>query len=64
VLAARDGSDTEAHEALAALCESYWYPLYAFVRRQGSDPEAARDLTQAYFAELLEKDIPRFPSTY
>jgi len=54
VLAARDGLGTEAQSALAALCEAYWYPLYAFVRRQGCDAEAARDLTQAYFAQLLE----------
>ncbi len=56
VLAVRDGSPNEAQQALAALCEAYWYPLYVFVRRQGIDPEDARDLTQAYFAQLLEKD--------
>ncbi|HLE69127.1 MAG TPA: sigma-70 family RNA polymerase sigma factor, partial [Vicinamibacteria bacterium] len=37
------------------MCKSYWYPLYAFVRRQGHGPEEARDLTQGYFAQLLEK---------
>jgi RNA polymerase sigma-70 factor (ECF subfamily) len=37
------------------LCKAYWYPLYAFVRRQGNGPEESRDLTQAYFAQLLEK---------
>jgi RNA polymerase sigma-70 factor (ECF subfamily) len=56
VLAARDGSTTESRRALEALCQAYWYPLYAFVRLQGHDPEEALDLTQAYFAELLEKD--------
>ena len=56
VLAVRDGSPTESRRALAALCDAYWYPLYAFVRRQGCDAEEARDLTQAYFAQLLEKD--------
>jgi RNA polymerase sigma factor (sigma-70 family) len=55
VLAARDGSDTEARGALEALCTVYWEPLYSFVRRQGSSPDEAGDLTQAYFAELLSK---------
>ena len=57
VLSARDGSGSEAGHALESLCQIYWYPLYAFVRRQGYDQEEARDLTQAYFAELLEKDF-------
>ena len=56
VLSAQEGSSEQARQALAELCESYWYPLYAFVRRQGQDPDEARDLTQAYFAKLLEKD--------
>ena len=55
VQAARGPASTEAHEALATLCEAYWYPLYAFVRRRGHDPDEARDLTQAFFAILLEK---------
>jgi len=55
VLAARSGSSTESREALASLCQAYWYPLYAFVRRQGYDPDEARDLTQGYFAMLLER---------
>jgi len=57
VLAARDGSDTEARRALEALCQTYWQPLYAYIRHQGSDPDEASDLTQAYFTELLEKDF-------
>ena len=57
VLAARDGSDTEARRALETLCQTYWQPLYSFIRHLGSDPEEARDLTQGYFAELLEKDF-------
>lgn len=57
VLAARGGADTAARQALTDLCEEYWYPLYAFVRRQGNSPEDARDLTQGYFAYLLEKDL-------
>ena len=44
VLAARDGSDTEARRALEVLCQTYWLPLYAYVRHQGSSPEDARDL--------------------
>ncbi len=55
VLAARDAPSTEARQALEGLCRVYWYPLYALVRRRGNDPEESRDLTQAYFAELLEK---------
>lgn len=55
VIAARDGHSTESRQALDSLCRAYWYPLYAFVRLQGHDPEASRDLTQAYFVELLEK---------
>jgi RNA polymerase sigma-70 factor (ECF subfamily) len=45
----------EARNALAALCETYWYPLYAFVRRQGHAPADAEDLTQGFFTRLLEK---------
>ncbi|MCG6923647.1 MAG: sigma-70 family RNA polymerase sigma factor [Acidobacteria bacterium] len=56
VLAARDGSDSDARNALETLCQSYWHPLYAFIRRQGHDPDAAQDLVQGYFTELLEKD--------
>jgi RNA polymerase sigma-70 factor (ECF subfamily) len=55
VLLAREAPSTESRKALEGLCRSYWYPLYAFVRHQGNDPEASRDLTQAYFALLLEK---------
>ena len=56
VLAARDGSETESRQALGELCEAYWYPLYAFVRRHGHSEEEARDLTQAYFAQVLERE--------
>ena len=56
VLAARDGETSQATEALEQLCRAYWYPLYAFVRRQGHSPEEAQDLTQEFFARLLEKD--------
>ncbi len=57
VLAAGRGDSTKTRQALAALCEAYWYPLYAFVRRQGYDSEQSRDLTQGYFLQLLEKDF-------
>jgi RNA polymerase sigma-70 factor (ECF subfamily) len=57
VLAARDGSDTEARAALESLCQTYWQPLYSYIRHQGSSPDEARDLTQGYFAELLDKDF-------
>lgn len=45
-----------ARHALAELCEAYWYPIYAYVRRQGHDSEDARDVTQAFFAQLLERN--------
>ncbi len=57
VLAARDGSDTQAREALEALCQTYWEPLYAYIRAQGHGPDEARDLTQGFFAEFLDKDF-------
>lgn len=49
------GSVTGADEALATLCEIYWYPLYAFLRSRGYSPEDAQDLTQGFFAQILEK---------
>lgn len=57
VVAAQGGSDTEARRALESLCQTYWQPLYAYIRHQGHDPEEASDLTQAYFTEFLEKDF-------
>jgi RNA polymerase sigma-70 factor (ECF subfamily) len=56
VVAAGDRAATEAREALAELCRAYWYPLYAFVRRQGHGPDDAQDLVQGFFASLLERD--------
>ena len=53
--AGRD-STPESRQALAELCAAYWYPLYAFVRRKGNQPAEAQDLTQSFFAELLEKE--------
>src|SRR6266404_6266524 len=55
VLAARDTASPQADLALAELCRTYWYPLYAFVRRKGHNPPDAEDLTQAFFARMLEK---------
>ncbi len=48
-----------SREALATLCEAYWYPLYAYVRRWGYDADAAQDLTQEFFSRLLEKHFLR-----
>jgi RNA polymerase sigma-70 factor (ECF subfamily) len=56
VLAAGQSDSGEAKDALATLCETYWYPLYAYVRRQGYDCASAQDLTQGFFARLLEKE--------
>ena len=55
VLAARVPNTPVATRALAELCELYWYPLYAYVRRRGYAPADAQDLTQGFFARLLEK---------
>ena len=53
VLAASQSTDAQASEALEELCRTYWYPLYAYVRRRGYNPEDAEDLTQAFFVRLL-----------
>ena len=49
------GESPLAEEALEKLCRIYWWPLYGFVRRQGYSPEEAQDLTQGFFAMLLER---------
>ncbi len=56
VLAARGQDTILARRALGELCQSYWYPLYAFVRRQGLTPEDAEDCTQEFFHSLIERD--------
>lgn len=56
VLAAGRRASPRSDQALAALCDTYWYPLYAYVRRLGQSPEDAQDLTQDFFARLLEKN--------
>ncbi len=53
VLTAGGSDSTRAQDALARLCQTYWYPLYAYVRRRGSSPHDAEDLTQEFFARLL-----------
>jgi DNA-directed RNA polymerase specialized sigma24 family protein len=53
VLAAAQTDSPQAAEALENLCRTYWYPLYAFVRRRGYSPEDAQDLTQGFLASLL-----------
>lgn len=56
VVAAGDADGEDARDALSKLCEVYWFPLYAYVRRRVADVSEAQDLTQAFFAELLEKN--------
>lgn len=56
VLAAAQIDSPRSQDSLAALCQTYWYPLYAFVRRQGRNPHEAEDLTQEFFARLIEKN--------
>lgn len=54
VVAAGRSDSTHARVALEKLCRAYWPPIYAFVRRQGHNPHDAQDLTQEFFARLLE----------
>jgi DNA-directed RNA polymerase specialized sigma24 family protein len=49
------GESPAAQEALEKLCRTYWRPIYAFLRRQGVRPEEAEDVTQGFFAQLLER---------
>jgi RNA polymerase sigma-70 factor (ECF subfamily) len=56
VVAAGDLDNPSARDALAHLCRSYWLPIYVYLRRRGADEERARDLTQGFFAKLLEKN--------
>ena len=59
VLVAGDRSAPGISEALAQLCRTYWYPLYAFSRRNGLSPHDAADVTQSFFAHLFEKEALR-----
>jgi RNA polymerase sigma-70 factor (ECF subfamily) len=54
VLQAGHTSSSQSHAALEKLCRAYWYPLYTFIRRQGYGPDDAQDLTQQFFAHLIE----------
>ena len=56
VLLAGQGSSPQSQEALATLCHAYWFPLYAYLRRQGQSPPDAQDLTQGFFARVLARD--------
>jgi len=56
VLAAGHKSSPQSDRALAELCQIYWYPLYAYVRRQGHSREDAEDLVQGFFARFLERN--------
>jgi RNA polymerase sigma factor (sigma-70 family) len=56
VLSAQDRNSPRAADALTRLCQAYWYPLYAYVRRRGHSAEDAQDFTQEFFARLLEKN--------
>ncbi len=53
ILTAGEGESAQAAEALEKLCRTYWYPLYAYVRRRGHQPQDAQDLTQGFFAAML-----------
>jgi RNA polymerase sigma-70 factor (ECF subfamily) len=57
VLSAAGGASPAAREALDQLCRAYWFPLYAFARRTGRSPADAQDVTQGFFAHLLEKEL-------
>src|SRR5215469_147919 len=54
VVAAADPHGKEARSALASLCQNYWYPLYAYLRRRGFSVDQAQDLTQEFFIRVLE----------
>jgi RNA polymerase sigma-70 factor (ECF subfamily) len=56
VLSARAKDSSRSAAALETLCRTYWYPLYAYLRRQGQPAHDAQDLTQSFFARLLQKD--------
>jgi len=56
VLAAGEEGSEQATAALARLCQTYWFPIYAFIRKRGYSPEQAQDFTQEFFAGFLEKN--------
>src|ERR1043166_706590 len=56
VLSAQDSASPAAEVAMGRLCETYWYPVYAFLRRKGRSCHEAEDLTQAFFAHVLRRE--------
>ena len=56
ILLARDPTNPQAKEALSALCETYWYPLYAYIRRKGYSAQESEDLTQGFFCGFLHRN--------
>jgi RNA polymerase sigma-70 factor (ECF subfamily) len=56
VARAADPAAPQARQALASLCQTYWYPVYAYLRRRTGDADAALDLTQGFFADLLARN--------
>jgi RNA polymerase sigma-70 factor (ECF subfamily) len=59
IVSARDAGTPEGREALAELCQAYWYPVYALMRRRGHPPSDAADLTQRYFMRLIQGGLLR-----
>ena len=57
IAAVRSGDAAQARQALEKLCHAYWYPLYAYVRRLGHPHEDAADLTQGFFAHIMENEL-------
>jgi RNA polymerase sigma factor (sigma-70 family) len=57
LVVASSGDAPEAREALSGLCQAYWYPIYAYIRHRRYTPDQARDLTQDFFAYVLERDL-------
>ena len=57
VLRAQDANQANSRESLAALCEQYWYPVYAFIRHKGKKHHEAQDLAQDFFARFIEKEF-------
>ena len=57
------GESPAAQEALEDLCRTYWRPIYGFVRREGARPEEAKDITQGFFALILERKDFQFSAT-
>ena len=62
VLSAKDKASPGSQEALESLCQTYWYPIYAYARGAGRSPPDAQDLTQEFFVRLLTKDFLRLVS--